>query len=123
MRAETEQGFSKESRLQRDISHHVCNMARLKIPDGANGRDVGDGSAEHSGDSAYERPQRVQYEGSLPASFQRDVTNIACNAVPLLSNVWELVWDPPCASKLYLHISSFVRWICETQRAHKVLHA
>ncbi len=41
MRAESEQGFSKESRLLRNISHHVCNMARLKIPDGANGVDVG----------------------------------------------------------------------------------
>ncbi len=68
MRAESEQGFSKESRLQRECSHHVCNMARLKIPNGVNGADVGDGSAEHSGDSAYERPQRVQYEGTLPAS-------------------------------------------------------
>lgn len=87
MRAETEQGFSKESRLLRDISHHVCNMARLKIPNGADGAsaNLGDGSAEHSGDSAYERPQRVQYEGSLPASSQRPDIIITCSVAPLLS--------------------------------------
>ena len=87
MRAETEQGFSKESRLLRDISHHVCNVARLKIPSGADGVDAGNGSAEHSGDSAYERPQRVQYEGSLPASSQRpDISIVTCSVAPLLSN-------------------------------------
>ncbi|CAL5222891.1 g5320 [Coccomyxa viridis] len=70
MRAESEQGFSKESRLLRNISHHVCNMARLKIPDGANGVDVGDGSAEHSGDSAYERPQRGSEESHSSRLFR-----------------------------------------------------
>ena len=75
-RAETEQGFSKESRAHRDSSHHVCNIARLKPPDGAHDLDAGEGSAEHSGDSAYERPQGVLYEDSLPASPQRPCTTI-----------------------------------------------
>ena len=67
-RAETEQGFSKDSRLHRNCSHHVCNVAQLKVAHGAQDLDVGEGSAQHSGDSAYERPQGVLYEDSVPAS-------------------------------------------------------
>ena len=69
-RAETEQGFSKASRLQRGSSHHVSNVARLKTPTGVDGAEGIEGSAEHSGDSAFERPQGVLYEDSSPVGFQ-----------------------------------------------------
>ena len=63
---EAEQGYSKASREHRVIDHHVCNTAKLHLKPREDANvDGHDLSAQHSGDSAFRRCQRVSYEDSF----------------------------------------------------------
>jgi hypothetical protein len=63
---EAEQGYSKASREHRAIDHHVCNISKLRLmPREDANVDGHELSAQHSGDSAFRRQQRANYEDSF----------------------------------------------------------
>ena len=63
---EAEQGFSKASREHLANDHHVCNISKLQfVPREDTTVNGHEQSAQHSGDSAFGRQQRANFEDTF----------------------------------------------------------